>query len=125
MLVKMRGLKRKLTAAAEEEDRLYRQMDARVAHLRELASLNTVDDVKYESWSRQRLDRLLVDYMLRHGYNASAIALADERGMRDLVDIDTFVVLSKIRTALESGSVQEALAWCGENKKELRRMPVR
>ncbi|KAK4158422.1 CTLH/CRA C-terminal to lish motif domain-containing protein [Chaetomidium leptoderma] len=122
MLVKMRGLKRKLTAAAEEEDRLYRQMDSRVAHLRELADLNTVDDVKYEAWSRQRLDRLLVDYMLRHGYDSSAIALADERGMRDLVDIDTFVVMSKIRQSLEGGSVQEALAWCNENKKELRKM---
>ncbi|KAL2017691.1 hypothetical protein VTK56DRAFT_1851 [Thermocarpiscus australiensis] len=121
MLVKMRGLKRKLTAVSEEEDRLYRQVDARVAHLRELAELNTVDDVKYEAWSRQRLDRLLVDYMLRHGYNSSAIALAEERGMRDLVDIDTFVSMSKIRKSLEGGSVQEALAWCNENKKELRR----
>ncbi|KAK4123096.1 hypothetical protein N657DRAFT_597383 [Parathielavia appendiculata] len=122
MLAKMRGLKRKLTAAAEEEDRLYRQLDARGAHLRELANLNTVDDVRYEAWSRTRLDRLLVDYMLRHGYDSSAIALADEREMRDLVDIDTFVVMSKIRKSLEAGSVQEALAWCNENKKELRKM---
>ncbi|KAL2201025.1 CTLH/CRA C-terminal to lish motif domain-containing protein [Corynascus similis CBS 632.67] len=122
MLGKMRGLKRKLTAAAEEEDRLYRQLDARVAHLRELAHLNTVEDVKYETWSRQRLDRLLVDYMLRHGYGLSAMALADERGMRDLVDIDTFVAMSKIRQSLERGSVQEALSWCNENKKELRKM---
>ncbi|EAQ91278.1 hypothetical protein CHGG_03213 [Chaetomium globosum CBS 148.51] len=122
MLVKMRGLKRKLTAAAKEEDRLYRQMDSRVAHLRELADLHTVDDVRYEAWSRQRLDRLLVDYMLRHGYDSSAIALADERGMRDLVDIDTFVVMSRIRKSLEGGSVQEALNWCNENKKELRKM---
>ncbi|KAL2156403.1 hypothetical protein VTH82DRAFT_1148 [Thermothelomyces myriococcoides] len=122
MLGKMRGLKRKLAAAAEEEDRLYRQLDARVAHLRELANLNTVEDVKYEAWSRQRLDRLLVDYMLRHGYGSSAAALADERGMRDLVDIDTFVTMSKIRQSLEKGSVQEALSWCNENKKELRKM---
>ncbi len=122
MLVKMRGLKRKLTAAAEEEDRLYRQMDSRVAHFRELADLNTVDDVKYEAWSRQRLDRLLVDYMLRHGYDSSATALADERGMQDLVDVDTFVVMSKIRKSLEGGSVQDALSWCNENKKELRKM---
>ncbi|GAB1320237.1 GID complex subunit containing RING finger motif [Madurella fahalii] len=122
MLGKMRGLKRKLATYAEEENRLYRQIDARVAHLHELADVNTVDDVKYEAWSRQRLDRILVDYMLRHGYNTSAIALADEKGMHDLVDIDTFVVVSKIRKSLEGGSVQEALAWCNENKKELRRM---
>ncbi|KAK3302404.1 CTLH/CRA C-terminal to lish motif domain-containing protein [Chaetomium strumarium] len=122
MLAKMRGLKRKLTTAAEEEDRIYRQLNARIAHLRELASLDTVDDVKYEGWSRQRLDRLLVDYMLRHGYDSSAIALADERQMKDLVDIETFVTMSKIRKSLQGGEVQEALAWCNENKKELRRM---
>ena len=124
MLARMRGLKRKLTVVAEEENRLYRQMSARVGHLRELTDLNTVDDVKYEAWSRQRLDRLLVDYMLRHGYDASAIALAEERGIRDLVDIDTFVVMVKISKSLEGGSVQEALSWCNENKKELRKMQV-
>jgi macrophage erythroblast attacher len=122
MLVKMRGLKRKLTTAAEEEDRLYRQLNARTTHMRELANLETVDDVKYEGWSRRRLDRLLVDYMLRHGYDSSAIALADEREMKDLVDIDTFVTMSKIRKSLQDGEVQEALAWCNENKKELRKM---
>ncbi|KAK3357117.1 CTLH/CRA C-terminal to lish motif domain-containing protein [Lasiosphaeria hispida] len=122
MLARMRGLKRKLTTNAEEEARLYRQLDARVAHLRELSGMHTVDDVRYESWSRQRLDRLMIDYLLRHGYNASATALANERQMQDLVDIDTFVSMSKIRTALEGGSVQEALAWCADNKKELRKL---
>ncbi|KAK3379809.1 CTLH/CRA C-terminal to lish motif domain-containing protein [Lasiosphaeria ovina] len=122
MLARMRGMKRKLSAYADEETRLHRQVDARVAHLRELSGVHTVDDVKYEAWSRQRLDRLLVDYLLRHGYNASATSLAEERQMVDLVDIDTFVAMSKIRKSLEDRSVQEALAWCNENKKELRRM---
>jgi macrophage erythroblast attacher len=125
MLAKMRGLKRKLGAHADEEAQLYRQMDARVAHLSEISDMHTVDDVKYEAWSRQRLDRLLVDYLLRQGYNDSASSLADERQIRDLVDIDTFVSMSKIRRALENGSVQEALAWCSENKKELRKKDVR
>lgn len=122
MLARMRGMKRKLSAYADEETRLYRQVDARVAHLRELSDMHSVEDVRYEAWSRRRLDRLLVDYMLRHGYNSSAAALAAERQMEDLVDIDTFVAMSKIRSSLENGSVQEALAWCNENKKELRRM---
>ncbi|KAJ4304157.1 GID complex subunit containing RING finger motif [Collariella sp. IMI 366227] len=113
---------RKLTAVADEEDRLYRQMNARVGHMRELAAMDTVNDVKYEDWSRQRLDRLLVDFMLRHDYTASATALADERGIRDLVDIDVFVTMSRIRKSLHDGSVQEALTWCNENKKELRKM---
>ncbi|KAK4204379.1 CTLH/CRA C-terminal to lish motif domain-containing protein [Triangularia verruculosa] len=122
MLARMRGLKRKLSTYAEEENRQYRQSTARIAHLRELSDVHTVEDVKYESWSRQRLDRLVVDYMLRHGYNESANVLAKERNMLELVDIDTFVAMSKIRQSLENGSVQEALAWCNENKKELRKM---
>ncbi|KAK4192076.1 CTLH/CRA C-terminal to lish motif domain-containing protein [Podospora australis] len=121
MLARMNGLKRKLTACAEEENRLYRQADARVSHLRELANVHTVDDVKYESWSRQRLDRLIVDYMLRHGYTASATSLAQEREMLELVDIDTFVAMANVRTSLQNGSVTEALAWCSDNKKELRK----
>jgi len=122
MIARMRGMKRKLATYADEDARLYRQVGSRVAHLGELLDMQTVEDVKYEAWSRQRLDRLVVDYMLRQGYNASATALAREREMEDLVDIDAFMAMSKIRTSLESGRVQEALAWCTENKKELRRM---
>lgn len=125
MLARMSGLKRKLSVCSDEEARLYRHFDARVAHLRELSTMHTIDDVKYEAWSRRRLDRLLIDYLLRHGYNSSATALAEERGMQDLVDIDTFVAMSRIRRSLENGSVTEALAWCIENKKELRKMEVR
>jgi macrophage erythroblast attacher len=124
MLSKMRGLKRKLSAYADEEARLYKQLDARTSHLAELSEMHTVDDVRYQEWSRQRLDRLLVDYLLRHGYSASAVAMADKKGMRDLVDIETFTSMNKIRKSLEDGSITEALAWCNENKKELRKTDV-
>lgn len=67
----------------------------------------------------------MVDYMLRHGYSDSAVAMAEKKGMQDLVDIETFNAMNKIRRALEGGSVTEALAWCADNKKELRKMDVR
>ena len=125
MIKRMDGLKQKLSSYADEESRLYHQLDARVAHLGELSTMHTVEELKYETWSRRRLDRLMVDYLLRKSYNESAKALAKERDMSDLVDIDTFEVMSNIRTALLKGSVAEALAWCTENKKELRRMQAR
>jgi hypothetical protein len=87
--------------------------------------MQSLDDVKYEEWSRTRLDRLLVDYLLRYGYKESATALAKEKGIEELVDVETFVQMSKIRESLRNGRVTEALAWCNENKKELRRMEVR
>ncbi|KAI0539043.1 CTLH/CRA C-terminal to lish motif domain-containing protein [Xylaria digitata] len=124
MIARMRGVKRKLTAFSEEENRLHRHEEARVKHLAELYSMHTVDDVKYEGWSRTRLDRLLTDYLLRQGYVDSAKALAKERGIELLVDIDTFEQMNRIRWCLLNGSVQEALAWCtaGDTKKELRKM---
>ncbi|KAK5989195.1 Protein FYV10 [Cladobotryum mycophilum] len=122
MLAKMRGVKRKLTTYADEEARLHHQTAARISHLDELYSMRTVDEVRYEGWSRKRLDRLLADYLLRHGYNDSAGELAREKGMDDLVDVDTFVGMSRIREALLNESVSEALAWCTDNKKELRKM---
>ncbi|EXA38687.1 hypothetical protein FOVG_10539 [Fusarium oxysporum f. sp. pisi HDV247] len=122
MVSRMRGLKRKLNASAAEEARLHTQTAARISHLDELYKMDTVEDVKYETWSRKRLDRLLADYLLRHGYNDTAKELAEQRGITDLVDIDTFVAASRVRDSLLKQSVVEALAWCTDNKKELRKM---
>lgn len=124
MIARMRGVKRKLSAGADEEQRLYRQVDARVKHLDELSHMHTFEDVKYEQWSRKRLDRLLVDYLMRQGYGDSARALVEEKNIQDLVDINTFEQMNRVRQSLLNKSVKEALDWCTENKKELRKMDV-
>ncbi|RDW78475.1 macrophage erythroblast attacher protein-like protein [Coleophoma crateriformis] len=124
MIARMRGLKRKLTTYAEEESRIHNQSASRIRHLGELYGMQSLEDVKYDAWSRTRLDRLLVDYLLRYGYKDSARELAREKQIEDLVDVDTFVQMSRIRESLRNGSVAEALSWCTENKKELRKMDV-
>lgn len=124
MLARMHGVKRKLSIYAEEEARLHSSLEARINHLDELYNLKTTDDVKYEDWSRKRLDRLVADYFLRNGFHESATMLCQERCMGGLVDCETFAASGKIRTALLNESVAEALAWCQENKKELRKMDV-
>lgn len=106
MLNKMRGVKRKLTAHAEEESRLHSQTAARIAHLDQLYHMNTVEDVQYEAWSRRRLDRLLADYLLRHGFNDSASELAAEKGMQALVDVETFASMSRIRGRCSTGALR-------------------
>lgn len=124
VIARMHGVKRKLAACADEEARLYRQIDARVKHLDDLQDMHAFEDVKYEQWSRKRLDRLLVDYLMRQGYGDSARALAGEKGIVDLVDIETFEQMNRIRQSLLNQSVKEALDWCTENKKELRKNDV-
>lgn len=124
MIAQAKALRRKLATCADEENRLLNQEEARTKHLDDLYSINSFDDVKYETWSRTRLDRLMVDFMLRNGCGKSAAALAEERGMKDLVDVETLVSMNRIRESLKKGSVQEALVWCSQNKKELRKMDV-
>lgn len=125
MIARVRGLKRKLATCAEEEARLQQHSQSRIRHLGELYSMQTLDDVKYEAWSRTRLDRLLVDYLLRNGYKDSAIGLAQEKGIEQLVDVETFIQANKISESIRSKTVTEALAWCQDNKKELRKLEVR
>ncbi|KAI9891328.1 MAG: GID complex subunit containing RING finger motif [Vezdaea aestivalis] len=122
MIVRMQGLKRKLEAINSEDKVLHDQSKKRLQHLQELYEIPSLVDVRFERWSRSRLDRLLVDYMLRTGYIKSASSLARERNISDLVDIKPFVQYIKIRESLKRHSTQECLTWCLENKHTLRKI---
>ncbi|KAG9199350.1 GID complex subunit containing RING finger motif [Epicoccum nigrum] len=122
MIVKMQGLKRKLSNLQEEEARLHKAAKARLRHLQDLYEVQSLVDVKYDEWSRVRLSRLLVDYLLREGYADSAACLAQSKGIEDLVDVDAFVSCHKIERSLREGmSTTLALDWCKEHSKELKK----
>ncbi|KAL8824784.1 MAG: hypothetical protein Q9191_004822 [Dirinaria sp. TL-2023a] len=122
MINRMQGLKRKLEGLHEEEKVLNQQSRKRIQHLQELYEIPSLADVKYEKWSRVRLDRLLVDYLLRSGYSESAIALAEEKGINELVDLDVFVQCYAVEQSLRRRSTAECLAWCLENRPALKKM---
>lgn len=124
-LAKAQTLKRKLEALHEEEKSLHRQQKARIDHLQQLHEIPSLADVKYDTWSHTRLDRLLVDYLLRQGYVESARQLAREKGVEDLVDVAVFEECGKIEDSLSKGEVKDALAWCSENKQALKKINVR
>ena len=115
MINRLNNLKRKLLQAQEEQDKLFKESKARLEHLNDLFSIPSLADVKYEEWSKVRLNRLLVDYLLRKGYMQTAQLLAKEKGIEDLVDIDVFVQCHRVETSLKSGSTAEALTWCKEH----------
>ncbi|KAF2789604.1 protein FYV10 [Melanomma pulvis-pyrius CBS 109.77] len=122
MISKMQGLKRKLEGLHEEEGKIHRHSKARLAHLQDLFEVQSLVDVKYDEWSRIRLSRLLVDYLLREGYSDAAAHLAQEKGIEDLVDVDAFVACHKIERSLREGRrTGEALNWCKENGQGLKK----
>lgn len=121
MITRMKGLKRKLEVLEEEREILNQQAKARILHMKELWSIPTMADVKYDGWSKVRLDRLLVDYMLRKGYLNSAKVLAKEKGIESLVDVEVFARVHSIASSLRAGSLTEALSWCSEHKQLMKK----
>lgn len=124
IISRMQGYKRKVEALHDEERILHGHTRKRIAHLQDLYEIPSLVDPGYDRWSRVRLDRLLVDFLLRCGCGDTARMLAREKGIEELVDVEVFVQCSKIETSLRRGSTQECLAWCTENKQSLRKQKV-
>lgn len=124
MISRMQGLKRKMEGLREEEKAIQSQSRKRIQHLEELHNIPSLADVKYDQWSRVRLDRLLVDHMLRSGYSESAQQLAQEREIEDLVDLEVFTQFQRVLGSLHHGETKEALQWCSENKAALKKSQV-
>lgn len=124
MINRMKNLKRKMAGFHEEEAVTHRQTRQRLEHLHTLYQIPSLADIKYDEWSRIRLNRLLVDYLLRNGFGESARALAEEKHIEDLVDLDVFVQCHKVEESLRRGSAQEALVWCSEHRELTRKTNV-
>ena len=124
MIERMQNLKRKMEGLHEEEKILHQNSRKRIQHLQDLYEIPSLVDVKYDEWSKIRLNRLLVDYLLRSGYGDSARALAREKGIEELVDLDIFVQCHKIEESLRNRDTHECLKWFAEHKPMMKKMGV-
>ncbi|KAI9687492.1 MAG: GID complex subunit containing RING finger motif [Bathelium mastoideum] len=122
MIDRMTTLKRRLSALQEEEKTINAHSRKRMRHLQDLYEIPSLADVKYDEWSRIRLNRLLVDYLLRKGFFESARQLAKEKDMEELVDVDAFVQCRKIEGKLRQGDLTPCLNWCADNKQSLKKI---
>lgn len=122
MIARMEKLKRKLEVLHAEEQVLHDQSAKRIHHLQELYHIPSLVDVKYESWSKTRLDRLTVDFLLRAGYSETASALATSKGIEHLIDLDTFTSCHKIADSIQRGDTTEALAWVRDNRESIKKL---
>lgn len=122
MIGRMEKLKRRLEALDAEEQRLHEQSAKRIAHLQELHRIPSLVDTAYVDWSKTRLDRMVVDYLLRQGYSGTAAALAEAKSIPDLVDLDTFTACHKVADSIQRGSTVEALQWIKDNRDGLKKL---
>jgi len=91
----------------------------RVDHLKEHDSLN---QAVVTEWKKSRLDRLLVEYLLRTGCYNTATKLAASRGIEGLTNLDVFLVAREVEQSLAARDTTKCLAWCHDNKSKLRKL---
>ncbi|RUS17168.1 CTLH/CRA C-terminal to lish motif domain-containing protein [Endogone sp. FLAS-F59071] len=122
MVTRLQNLKRKLSDVKAEETLYTTRSKLRLDHLNELTTITTVDSPEFKRWSRTRLDRVLVDYLLRRGFTETANKVAKEAEIEQMVDVELFAQASRVEEALQRHSCAECLQWCSDNKSNLRKM---
>ncbi len=122
MINRMQSLKRKMEAIRGEEHALQQASRRRLRHLQDLYDVPSLADVKYDRWSKVRLDRLLVEYLVRYGFSESAKLLAKEKGIEELVDLGAHDRCYHISQKLRRGSLDECLGWCADHRVMMRKI---
>ncbi|KAI0567204.1 hypothetical protein FGB62_4g447 [Gracilaria domingensis] len=77
---------------------------------------------KQSRWEKMRLNRALVDYMLREGMYDTAETLAKSHGIEQIVDMNIFRESRVVIEALRRRDCSEGLRWCNENKRRLQKV---
>uniref|UniRef100_A0A8I4A3W6 E3 ubiquitin-protein transferase MAEA n=1 Tax=Callithrix jacchus TaxID=9483 RepID=A0A8I4A3W6_CALJA len=103
----------------QAEDESAKLCKRRIEHLKEHSS----DQPAAASvWKRKRMDRMMVEHLLRCGYYNTAVKLARQSGIEDLVNIEMFLTAKEVEESLERRETATCLAWCHDNKSRLRKM---
>jgi len=124
-IARMKQLKRKLEDVQSTQQTYVDSSKSRINYLNQLKNLASYDSRAYTSWASTRLNRQLVDYLLRRGYSETAELLALDEGSGSIglsdVEIRLFKELKGIENALQAGSASEALGWCKDNASALKK----
>lgn len=112
----LKNLKRKAEESINDELEAAQICKKRLNHLKGLfENPNNV-------WREKRLDRLLVDHLLRSGYYESASRLTEKAELHNLTNMELFKTSRKVETSLMNGDTTKCLAWCYDNKSKLRKL---
>ncbi|CDW52414.1 macrophage erythroblast attacher [Trichuris trichiura] len=110
-------IKEKLMDCVSQEKALTDSLKTKLTHLKAHRDKDMED-----SFRRLRLERILVDYMLRCGYYDTAVKVAERSGIAQVTNIAHFIRAKKVEESLAAHHTNECLEWCHENRSKLRRL---
>jgi len=128
LVERLTSLKRKAGESIQDELEAARAVRKRVQHLKSYANVD-VDpcgrinpNLTNSSWKRSRLNRMLVDHLLREGMYDTARLLAEDLGIKELTNLDVFWAAKEVEESLKRYETNRMVAWCYENKSKLRKI---
>eukprot|EP00908_Phaeocystis_cordata_P018132 Transcript_29527.p1 GENE.Transcript_29527~~Transcript_29527.p1 ORF type:complete len:391 (+),score=143.28 Transcript_29527:61-1233(+) len=113
LVERLRGLKRKLEEGRAQEDELLQRCRMRFDYLQ------AADES--EGSKKERLQRLIADYLLRQGHDDAARQLAQEAGIEPYLDFDLVLASRGVLASLRAKDCEPALAWCAEHRAKLKK----
>lgn len=123
LVERLRTLKRKLEDSKQEEAGLIQKSKHRALDLSELNKFTSTSQPEFQRWCRNRLDRVLVDYMLRNGNLETAQHVMDSHNLGHFADTSLFTLVMSLEQELrEEHSCQSTLQWCVDNRSSLRKI---
>ncbi|KAF7729140.1 GID complex subunit containing RING finger motif [Apophysomyces ossiformis] len=122
LLKQVEAMSRKLADIRNEEALHIKRLKTRLSHLDEITNITSPKMPKFEQWSKTRLSRVIVDYLLRQGFLETAKQVAAENNVQDMVDMQLFVQSEKVEEALRNRSCKECLQWCSDNRSGLKKL---
>ncbi|CAG9760504.1 unnamed protein product [Ceutorhynchus assimilis] len=111
---KLQILKRKAEESIAEEMNASNVCKRRLEHLKDHS---THTGGTLTNWRRKRLDRMVIEYFLRHGFYQSAVLLAERSEMKEFTNIGW-----EVEKSLKDHETHKCLLWCHDNRSKLRKL---
>ncbi|KAJ1895171.1 GID complex subunit containing RING finger motif [Kickxella alabastrina] len=123
LISRLQTLRQALEESKLEEAQLIQRSKQRAADLHKLRGFESTAQPEFQQWCRTRLDRVLIDYMLRNANVKTAQRLVDKGGLGHFAESSLFALVMEIEGELkEQHSCRAALQWCAENRSALRKI---
>jgi len=123
---KLQTMKRKVEEAINDELDAAQNCKRRVEHLKVGAvgaSAGEGSAIGYSLWKKTRVERFLVDHLLRSGhYNTAQKIVEQNPELGELTNLDIFLVARNVEQSLAQQQTQAALAWIHDHKSKLRKI---
>ncbi|XP_046438766.1 E3 ubiquitin-protein transferase MAEA-like [Daphnia pulex] len=123
---KLQTMKRKVEEAISDELDAAQNCKRRVEHLKlgAVGIIPTTDSsITYSLWKKTRVERYLVEHLLRAGhYNTAQKMVEQNPELAELTNLDIFLVARNVELTLAQQQTQAALAWIHDHKSKLRKI---